>query len=1081
MRRILIVLSLMLLIPQLHAQAPKGYYRFPTIHEDTVVFAAEGDLWKVGVDGGTAQRLTSHQGDETNPRFSPDGSTLAFSATYEGPREMYTMPSDGGLPTRLTFEGENAYVMEWTPDGRILYLTRKYSTLPRAQLAVMDPATAQYQRIPLAQAAEGSFSEDGTLFFTRFPRQRSYNKRYKGGTAQNIWKYETAAEEATPLTTDYAGTSRSPMWWEGRLYFAADRDGTMNIWSMNPDGGDLTQHTFHDGWDVKSPSLGNGRIVYQLGADLRLYDIAADEDRRIPVTLTSDFDQMREKWIEKPMDYLTAAHISPDGDRVALTARGQVFVAPVKQGRFVEVSRNDGVRYRHARFLPGGKSLVVLSDESGEVEWWKLPANAIGKPEQITSDGKVLRFEGVPSPDGKWIAYNDHNQELWVVDIESGRSKKVAFSPQWYFEGYSWSPDSRWLAYSMPADNSVYQIHLYNVEGGTTTPLTTDRYDSKFPAWSPDGGWIYFLSDRNYQSLVRSPWGSRQPEPFFDNKTKVFHIPLIAGLRSPFRPDDELFEEEADEEDSDGGDEVPEVEIDLNGIAGRLIEVPVAPGNYSQLSMNGERLFWINTETSLKRKKSLGALSIGNEGDEPEVLVKDVKSYELSLDGKKIAVHKGDNIYVIDASSGADASLDKAGIDLSGWTFAIDPREEWRQMFTESWRLLRDYFYDPNMHNVDWEAMLQKYLPLVERVTNRGELSDLQAQMASELSALHTYVYGGDHRTGDEDIYPASLGAVLLRDESAGGYRVDHIYDADPDIPDKTPPLSRPGVDVREGDVIESINGRPLLSVSHPGDLLRHQAGNQVRLRVKPSAGGEARDVIAVPISSDQEWDLRYDSWEYSRRGIVDSLSNGDIGYVHLRAMGSSDIARWFREFYPVFNRKGLVIDVRHNGGGNIDSWILGRLLRRAWMYWQARVGDPYWNMQYAFRGHMCVLVNEWTGSDGEAFAEGFRRLGLGEVIGTRTWGGEIWLTSSNVLVDKGIVTAAEFGVYGPEGIWLIEGHGVDPDIVVDNLPRATFLGEDAQLKSAVDHLLKLIEEDPRPVPSPPEYPDMSFPGGSGP
>jgi tricorn protease len=1078
MRRLVMAFSCVLFASQLQAQAPKGYYRFPTIHEDTVVFAAEGDLWKVGLEGGTAQRLTSHPGEESHPRFSPNGSTLAFSATYEGPQEMYAMPAVGGLPERLTYEGESAYVRSWTPEGRILYLTRKYSTLPRSQLALMDPQTGQHERIALAQAADGSFSGDGTLYFTRFPRQSSYTKRYKGGTAQDIWKYAPAAEEAVPLTSDYTGTSRSPMWWDGRVYFASDRDGTMNIWSMNPDGGDLRQHTLHDGWDIQSPSVGSGHIVYQLGADLRVYDIGSDEDREIPITLTSDFDQMREKWIKKPMDYLTAVHPSPDADRVVLTARGQVFVAPVKQGRLVEVSRNDGVRYRQARFLPDGENLMALSDESGEVEWWKLLADAIGDPEQITSDGKVLRFGGVPSPDGRWIAYDDHNQELWLLNLEDGQSKKLAFSSQWYFEGYSWSPDSRWLAYSMPADNGVYQILLYSVEDETTTPLTTDRYDSRSPVWSPDGLWIFFLSDRNYQSLVRSPWGSRQPEPYFDKKTKVFHVSLRPGERSPFRHDDELFEK-AKDEDSNDDEGPPKVEIALEGIAARLMEVPVAAGNYSQLSVNEDRLFWISTETSFKRTKSLSALSIGNEGDDPEVLVEDVKTYELSLDGKKIVVHKGGSIYVIDASSEAGASLDKAGIDLSAWTFAIDPREEWKQMFVESWRLQRDYFYDPEMHSVDWEAMLGKYLPLVERVTNRGELSDLQAQMASELSALHTYVYGGDHREGEDEIDPASLGAVLLRDEAAGGYRVEHIYDSDPDLPDQLSPLARSDVDVGEGDVIQSINGTPALSVAHPGALLRHQADKQVRLRVKPSSGEDSRDVVVVPITSGREWDLRYDSWEYSRRTLVDSLSNGDIGYVHLRAMGSSDIAQWFREFYPVFNRKGLVIDVRHNGGGNIDSWILGRLLRRAWMYWQPRVGDTYWNMQYAFRGHMCVLVNEWTGSDGEAFAEGFRRLGLGKVLGTRTWGGEIWLTSSNVLVDKGIVTAAEFGVYGPEGVWLIEGHGVDPDIGVDNLPHTTFLGGDSQLRTAVGHLLDLIEKDPRPVPPPPEYPDMSLPGSN--
>jgi tricorn protease len=379
------------------------------------------------------------------------------------------------------------------------------------------------------------------------------------------------------------------------------------------------------------------------------------------------------------------------------------------------------------------------------------------------------------------------------------------------------------------------------------------------------------------------------------------------------------------------------------------------------------------------------------------------------------------------------------------------------------------------MHGVDWPAMLEKYRPLVDRVTTRGELSDLQAQMVSELSALHIFVYGGDHREAETDVDVASLGAVLERDESAGGYRVDHIYKSDPDEPDQLAPLARPDVGVGEGDIIEAVNGVATLAVADIGELLRDQAGKQVRLTVRSANPGESRDVIATPISMNREWDLRYDEWEYTRRLMTDELGDGQIGYLHLRAMGGGNIAEWQRHFYPVYDRQGLVIDVRHNRGGNIDSWVLEKLLRQAWFYWQPRVGDPTWNMQYAFRGHMVMLVDEWTASDGEAVAEGFRRLGLGDLIGVRTWGGEIWLSSSNRLVDRGIATAAETGVYSAEGEWLIEGYGVEPDVVVDNLPHATFNGEDAQLMAAIEHLQRLIREDPRPVPSAPPYPDKSF------
>jgi tricorn protease len=378
------------------------------------------------------------------------------------------------------------------------------------------------------------------------------------------------------------------------------------------------------------------------------------------------------------------------------------------------------------------------------------------------------------------------------------------------------------------------------------------------------------------------------------------------------------------------------------------------------------------------------------------------------------------------------------------------------------------------MHGLDWPSMLKKYQPLVDRVTNRAELSDLVEQMVGELSALHTFVGGGDNRKGPDEIAPAALGATLARDEAAGGYRIDHIYRADPDFPDRLSPLARPGVGIKDGDVIEAVNGVPTLSVADPAVLMRNNAGKQALLRVKSKESGKSGEVIVVPISAEQETNLRYEEWEYTRRLAVEEAAKGEIGYVHLRAMGGGNYSEWARHFYPVFNRKGLIIDVRHNRGGNIDSWILEKLLRKAWFYWQPRVGNPAWNMQYAFRGHVVVLCNERTASDGEAFAEGFRRLGLGKLIGTRTWGGEIWLSVDSWLVDNGVASAAETGVYGPEGKWLIEGHGVDPDIVVDNPPHATFSGEDSQLQAAVKYLQEQIRLHPVQVPHAPPYPDKS-------
>jgi tricorn protease len=1059
---------------QAAAEPVRGYYRFPAVHGDTVVFAAEGDLWSVPVTGGVARRLTTHPGEESHPVISPDGRTLAFTARYEGPAELYTMPITGGLPTRRTYQGEASIATAWTPDGDLVYATSHFSTLPDLQLVSLNLEDHTWARVPLSQASEAVYDDDGgTLFFVRPGYHRNVTKRYVGGTARRIWRYEEGAAEAQALTADYPGESHTPMWWRGRVYFIADRDGTMNIWSMDPDGGDLRQHTRHSGWDVRDADLDGGRIVYQVGADLWLYDVDADRSDLLDIGLVSDLDQLRDRWVKKPMDYLTSAHLHPEGESVVLTARGRVFVAPAEQGRLLRASPKPGVRYRDAVFMPDGDRILVLSDETGELEFVTLPADGVGEEKEVTNDGTTLRFRGMPSPDGSRIGFTDNNNDLWVVDVANGEQTLISTNREGVAD-LAWSPDGRWLAFVQSAVNSFARILIHDTLTGSLTAVTSDRFNSTDPVWSPDGGWLYFLSDRNLQSLVGSPWGTRQPEPYFDKPMKIYQVALRSELRSPFRPDDELHADKDDGKDEDKDkdkDKRPPVQIDLEGLPDRIWEVPIEAGNIQDLAVNDKALFWIARDGGLDADSHLFGAKIDNEKVEPVKIVVDVRFFELSADGKKALVHKGDGLYVVDAEPSEVSKLDDHAVDLGGWTFAIDVREDWRQIFIDAWRLERDYFYDPGMHGLDWEAVRDKYLPLVERVTTRAELSDLIGRFVGELSALHTSVRGGDHREGPDNVDVASLGARLERDPAAGGYRIASIYRSDPDLPDLRSPLADPLLGISDGAVIESVNGVATLSVADIGALLRNQAGKQVRLRINEAAGG--RDVIVVPTGDER--DLRYRDWEYTRRLEVEDEGGGKLGYVHLRAMTGSDLNDWYREFYPVFNRAGIILDFRHNQGGNIDSFVLEKLMRRAWFYWKTRVGEPYWNMQYAPRGHLVALCDQDTSSDGEAVIEGFRRLGLGKIIGMRTWGGEIWLSSVNRLSDGGLARAPMMGVYSEDGEWLIEGHGVDPDLVVDNPPHATFNGEDAQLEAAIEYLLAEIEKDPRPVPEAPPYPDKSF------
>ena len=659
--------ALAITLPLALQAEPVGYYRQPALSGTTVVFVAEGDLWKVPLSGAVATRLTSHPGSESMPAISPDGSTVAFVGRYEGPREVYTMPLDGGRPTRRTYRGTGVFVVGWSAENEILIASEAFSTLPNWQLVRLDIARPEAGGVPtvveLHQAGDGEFAGDGTLYFTRLTAQGSHTKRYQGGTAQNIWKFSQGSE-AEPLTADYPGTSKRPMLHGDRIYFASDRDGTMNLWSMAQDGSDLQQHTHHLGWEVKSPSHDAGRIIYQLGADLHVYDIASDSDRQLRITLHSDLDQTRENWVEEPFDYVTASHVSPDGDRVALTARGKVFVAPVGHGRLVEATPEAGQRHREGRFMPDGETLLSLSDASGEVELWTRAANGVGGATQRTEDGDILRWDAVPSPDGKWIAHYGKGQRLFIYDVEGGTNRQVDYNEIGSLFALAWSPDSRWLAYTENAGNAFNRIAVIEAASGDKQLVTSDRFDSWSPAWSADGAWLYLLSDRNLRSVVRSPWGNYQPEPFLDKRTKLYGLALQPELRSPFAPSDEVADaakttddEEGEESEEESGDAEPtRVEIDFDGISARLYEVPVEPGNYSALSANEGTLFWLSRDAG-GNESTLQALEIGNEDPEPQAVASGLRGYELSADGKKVLLRKPDSLYVVDAKA-AEAELD---------------------------------------------------------------------------------------------------------------------------------------------------------------------------------------------------------------------------------------------------------------------------------------------------------------------------------------------------------------------------------------------------------------------------------------
>jgi len=1066
----------------------KGYYRYPAIHGNEIIFTAEGDLWRFNLETKMVSRLTTSHGLETHACISPDGKWIAFIGQYEGPSEVYVMPFAGGRPKRLTYEEGSPIVYQWTSDNRIVYSTSSYSTIPNPQLIKINPDDLTVEAVPLSQADQGTFTPSGELVFTRLRDQGSHTKRYKGGTAQSLWKFDGKGE-AQPLTSDYPGTSKNPMYYNGRIYFLTDRDGTMNIWSMTTSGTDFKQHTKSIRWDLEDADLDGGRIVCQQGADIFLYDIPADKSEIIDINLNSDFDQRRVQWINDPKSKITSLGLSHKGDQVVITSRGRIFSVPVEGGdRWSEVTRKYGIRYKNAIYMNTENEIMMLSDESGEFEVWKTDNYGFNIPVQVTSGTKNFIENFAPSPDGNYVVFNEKDNRLKLYSKSTGTSALIAQNNFGYQGPFSWSSDSRWIAFTDVADNQTGYIKLYDVKTGTSYQVTTDRQDSYTPRFSRDGKWLYFVSDRTFSTIVRSPWGSRQPEPYYEKTALIYAVALNSSAAFPFSEANELNAVKSDTakteaakadakknvKKNDTSTKKPaEIVVDLNDIAIRLYSVPIKAANIGTFELNNEWLYWSEYNPA-DYSVILNALKITNKKNNELVnIATGINFFTLSGDGKKILIRDKNGIVVLNAD-GTKPDTKKHTVDLTKWAFTIDPVEDWKQMFKDAWRMERDYFYDRDMHGVKWQEIYDVYRPLVDRVTDRYELDDLLAQMISELSALHMFVYGGDKRTPGDNISNGYLGATLSRNESLGGYVIDHIFRSDPDFPSNLSPLAKPDLKIKEGDVITAVNGINTLNYPHLNELLVNKADVQVRLKLKNSKG-ETYDEVVKPMSASAYSSLRYSEWEYTRRLEVQKMSDNRIGYLHLRAMGGNDFDEFVKNFYPVVGKEGLIVDMRHNRGGNIDSWVLEKLMRKAWFYWAPRVGKSTPNMQYAFTGHLVVLMDENTASDGEAFSEGFRRLGLGKLIGMRTWGGEIWLSSGNRLVDNGIATAAETGVYSPEGEWLIEGWGVEPDIRIDNLPNESFKGKDAQLEAGVQHLLNLIKQEPVKVPPVPKYPDKSF------
>ncbi|WLT30800.1 S41 family peptidase [Geothrix sp. PMB-07] len=1077
-----LALALVLGAPAIGGDA---YVRFPATKGDQVFFTSEGDLWRAPLAGGKAVRLTTHASQEIRPAVSPDGKWLAFSGSYEGPQEVYVMPVEGGQPRRLTFQGLGCFVLGWTPQGQVLFSTQAEVGPSRATVvAMVDPATLTRTTLPLADANEACVDDSGkVLFFTRLGIHMTGDnvRNYRGGAAAEVWRYDLAGGKEA-VKVPFSAPIKRPMVWKDRLIVVSDKDGCDNLWSMKFDGSDEKQLTHHKAWDVRAASLGDGRVAYQQGADLRVFDLATGKDRVVDVSLTSDFDQRRERLIKKPLEFLENTAFALSGERVVLTARGQVAVAGLNGLRRVDVALPAGSRAREATLSFDGKTVFAFSDATGEQQLWRFPADGAPGGKALTSEKGLTRVGLFPAPDGSSLAHTDREGHLWLLNPASGENKLIDTNPYGGAQDVVWAQDGKTLA--ILRSNSTHhlgQILLHRVADGKQTVLTSDKYESHSPAFSPDGKWLYFLSERSFQVVNGSPWGDRNMGPYFDRRTKIYAIALQEGLHFPFEPKTELDTDakegkdaKASKEGKEGkdGKEAKEAKperpaIQWEGLAERLFEVPLAAGNYGRLQTDGKRLYFSERDG---RVTSVKTLEIGNSGPPAEVFAADVAGFDLSADGKKLLLTKrgpggpfnpgSETFYIVEAGPKAPSDLSKAEVKLGDWAFPVVPQTEWKQMFEDAWRMHRGHFFDSRLRGLDWEAVRRKYEPLVARITDRAELNDLLGQMVGELGALHSQTRPGDQRFAQDGSAQAYLGGVFSR--VATGYRLDHIYRTEAELPSEAAPLAKAGLGLKEGDVLTAVNGRPVLEVHDLAELLRNKAGQQVLLAFQ--RGTETlKPVVVQAIDGMRQANLRYSDWEEGLRHQVDQASHGKIGYLHLRAMGGGDINTFARDFYGQVDREGLILDVRRNNGGNIDSWVIEKLLRRAWAFWTDGQGKYNGtNMQQTFRGHLVVLVDEFTYSDGETFAAGIKALGLGPLVGRRTAGAGAWLTDSNTLVDRGQVRAAEWPQYHTkDGAWIIEGVGVAPDIEVVNPPKETYEGRDRQLETALKLLQDKLAKEP--------------------
>jgi tricorn protease len=1061
------------------SQVDAKLMRFPDISQNKICFVYGGDIWLVNKEGGLAKKLSSLQGEESFPRFSPDGKYIAFSGNYDGNTDVYVISSEGGVPRRVTNHPGTDRFIDWTPDGKeLIFASRRQSGRSRFnQLYHISKEGGAAKKYPVPYGEFAALSPDqNTLAY--MPKSRDFRtwKRYRGGGTSDIWLFNLKTYESENIT-NHKAIDAHPMWYENYIYFLSDRgaDKRHNIWRYNRETEKYQQITNFDNFDITFPAIGAGYIIFEAGGEIYLLNLANQEYNQININATTDLSRVRprKEKVDKRAHNPTVSH---DAKRIIVEARGDLFSVPAKEGYTQNITHTSGSAEILPAYSPDGQKLAFWSDRDGEYELY-IKDMLQNKTSKVRSFQNGFRYQLFWSPDGEKIAFIDNQEYIYIYQLNQDNLIKVdreidRTHPSLANFTMNWSPDSKWLTYSRKLPKGQRAIFLFNLEEEKTHQLTSGFYNDSYPVFDPGGKYLYYLSKRELDPL----YSSIDATWIYPNPTKIIAVPLNDSIPSPLAPENNSIAIEDKEKQSQEKDqnkskkdkkEDQQLNIQINSFESRMVVLPPEAGRYSRLQAVKGKIIYHNHANKGSARRSSPIKYFDLEEKEEKTIVGDADNYIITNDGKQLLVQNNNQLYIVKL---APKQTLKDPVPVKDLYMTIDPRAEWTQMFNEVWRKYRDFFYDPNMHGVDWDGLRQHYATLLDDAVTRGDVNFIIGNLIAELNSSHTYVFGGDMERGERK----NVGLLGINWKlKNGAYQIDKIIEPPQWENEVRSPLAAPGVDVEEGDYILAVNGKKINPDKEPYSAFTGLAQKTVSLTVnnRPSFEG-SREIIIKTLASERR--LRNLAWIDSNRKYVERLSAGKLGYIYMPNTATSGQTELIRQFYGQFDKKGFIIDERFNSGGQLAHRFI-ELLSRPIVHYISRRNGPNWQIpEQAHEGPKVMLINGWSVSGGDAFPYTFKSQDVGPIVGTRTAGGLIGPATGHRLIDGGIYTVPGGRIFSVDEEWFPESHGVEPDIKVIDDPTKLARGEDPQIKRAVEEALRLLKENPPKKVEHPPFEDMT-------